>query len=76
MRKTVLIFVLVLSTLLSATTDRSLQRMKLEQRVALVIGNNNYDSNKLPTLRNPVNDARAMRDKLKNLGLRFTMERT
>ncbi len=39
--------------------------MKTEQRVALVIGNGNYES---APLRNPVNDARAMGKALKDLG--------
>ncbi len=56
--------------LLLATTDRALQRMKIEQRVALVIGNNNYDSKKLPKLKNPINDAKAMSIKLRELGFK------
>ena len=56
--------------LLLANTDRSLQRMKIEQRVALVIGNNIYDSDRLNKLKNPINDARAMKKKLKTLGFK------
>jgi uncharacterized caspase-like protein len=36
---------------------------ELEQRIALVVGNNDYDS--FVKLKNPINDARAMRDSLK-----------
>jgi len=43
-----------------------LKKMKNEQRVALVIGNNNYK--KMSKLENPVNDARSMRQALKSRG--------
>jgi len=46
--------------------------MQTEQRVALVIGNNLYDSDRLSKLRNPINDAKAMRDKLKTLGFKVS----
>ncbi len=67
-----LILISIIPFLLFATTDRSLQRMKIEQRVALVIGNNKYDSNKLPYLRNPINDAKAIAKKLKKLGFKVS----
>ncbi|WP_321779582.1 SUMF1/EgtB/PvdO family nonheme iron enzyme [Sulfurimonas sp.] len=65
-----LLLLSIIPLLLLANTDRALQRMKIEQRVALVIGNNKYDSKKLSNLQNPINDARAMRSKLKNLGFK------
>ena len=65
-----LLLLTLIPLVLFATTDRSLQRMKTEQRVALVIGNNIYDSSKLVNLKNPVNDARAMSAKLENLGFK------
>ncbi len=42
-----------------------------EQRVALVIGNANYKS---APLRNPVNDAKAVADKLQGLGFKVTLK--
>ena len=42
-----------------------------ETRVALVIGNSNYKS---APLRNPVNDARAIADKLQSLGFKVTLK--
>jgi uncharacterized caspase-like protein len=65
-----LLFLLLIPFLLLATTDRSLKIMKVEQRVALVIGNSKYDSKKLPNLKNPINDAKAMSEKLKTLGFK------
>jgi len=52
--------------------DRGLMRkiMQTELRTALVIGNNNYDSPRLLKLKNPVNDAMAMKSKLKILGFK------
>jgi uncharacterized caspase-like protein len=45
--------------------DISLEAMRAEKRVALVIGNATYATS---PLRNPVNDARAMAQTLKNVG--------
>ena len=42
-----------------------------ETRVALVIGNSNYKS---APLRNPVNDAKAIADKLQGLGFKVTLK--
>ena len=56
------------SLTLNANNSRALQMMKTEQRVALVIGNNIYNSSRLNKLRNPINDAQSMRDKLQTLG--------
>ena len=56
-------------TLIAATDGRGLQKLKVmqeEQRIALVIGNNSYKD--LSNLKNPINDARAMRDALKSRG--------
>jgi hypothetical protein len=38
-----------------------IEKMKKEQRVALVIGNSRYNSKSLPNLKNPINDARLMK---------------
>jgi len=38
-----------------------IEKMKKEQRIALIIGNNTYNE-PLPSLKNPINDARLMRD--------------
>ncbi len=65
-----LLLLSIIPFLLFASADRALQRMKIEQRVALVIGNNQYDSKKLSNLRNPINDSRAMKKKLQNLGFK------
>ena len=53
---------------LSASTDRALQlkKMKEEQRIALVIGNNNYQN--LSVLKNPINDARSIKEALQRRG--------
>jgi len=51
---------------LHAERGLHLKKMKNEQRVALVIGNNNYI--KMGKLENPVNDARSMRQALKSRG--------
>ncbi len=62
-----LILTLILSvSSLQAQRGLKLQQMKLEQRVALVIGNNNYDN--LANLQNPINDARAMKKILQSRG--------
>lgn len=63
---------LLITTLLfgviSLQADRGLKlkEMKEEQRIALIIGNNNYDN--LSKLKNPINDARAMKSALKKRG--------
>ena len=62
----VLISFMIIS-LFATTMDDSrslrlkIEKMKKEQRVALVIGNSRY-SKPLPSLRNPVNDAKLMRN--------------
>ncbi len=65
--KNILFTLLLLSIILFANTDnRSLKVKKMheqEQRIALVVGNNNYES--FSVLKNPINDARAIRDLLK-----------
>ncbi|MEA2099243.1 MAG: caspase family protein [Campylobacterota bacterium] len=65
-----IIIILLFTTTTNAITDRSLKMMKSEQRVALVIGNNNYNSDRLSKLKNPINDAKAMSTKLKSLGFK------
>ena len=66
--KNTLIILILFTIALSA--DRGLQMMKREQRVALVIGNNIYNSDRLLKLRNPVNDAKAIKNKLQTLGFK------
>ena len=54
-------------TLSSDISQRSLKRVKqvpTEARVALIIGNNNYQSRTLTKLNNPINDAQAIKDVL------------
>ncbi|MDA7817692.1 caspase family protein [Sulfurimonas sp.] len=63
-----LILFSILCISLDANTDRALKMMKSEQRVALVIGNNIYNSDRLTKLKNPINDAKAMKIKLRSLG--------
>jgi hypothetical protein len=70
MRHIFLLFILPSLLFASSGTDRSLKMMSVEQRVALVIGNDQYDSKRLTSLQNPVNDARAMRNKLRQLGFK------
>jgi len=63
--------ILLISTLFFAQADdrgiRILNKMKSEQRVALIIGNNDYQG-ALPKLRNPINDARAIKNILETRG--------
>ena len=70
MLKYLLFFTLVFSlTLFASTDDRGLKKLKMmkeEQRIALIIGNNRYKE--LSNLKNPINDARSMRDILKKRG--------
>ena len=70
-----LFFYLLIPSLLLASSNRALQhkniQTKNEQRVALVIGNNKYDNERLLSLKNPVNDARAMKKVLKKLGFKI-----
>lgn len=63
-----LLFTIITLSITSLEANRGLQlkKMKEEQRVALVIGNNNYEN--LSKLKNPVNDARAIRNTLKQRG--------
>ena len=53
-----------------AQTDRGVKNTKTEQKIALIIGNTNYD-NSIGRLTNPVNDANDMAESLKRLG--FTL---
>ncbi|MBL0708396.1 MAG: caspase family protein [Sulfurimonas sp.] len=66
----IVLLLLLVSIVLSANTDRALKMMKTEQRVALVIGNNNYNSDRLSKLKNPINDAKAIKSKLQTLGFK------
>ncbi|HHB94574.1 MAG TPA: caspase family protein, partial [Campylobacterales bacterium] len=63
---------LLLSTLFFAQADdravRISTKMQTEQRVALVIGNNNYQGDRLPKLINPINDAMAIKNILEHKG--------
>jgi len=58
----------VTQTYSDTKSSRALKRIIKEQRVALVIGNDNYNNKKLHHLDNPVNDARAMNKALAKLG--------
>ena len=53
-----------------AQTERGAKNTKIEQKIALIIGNTNYD-NSIGKLTNPVNDANDMAESLKRLG--FTL---
>ncbi len=53
---------------LAATRSEASTGVVAEHRVALIIGNANY---KQSPLKNPVNDARAMRDKLQRMGFQI-----
>ncbi|MDM8522709.1 SUMF1/EgtB/PvdO family nonheme iron enzyme [Desulfococcaceae bacterium HSG8] len=76
--KTIIIFTLCMfvSAVIFAADDRGIRRKKKtaaqsENRVALVIGNGNYESS---PLRNPVNDVRAMSETLGKLGFEVTKQ--
>ncbi|EDZ63604.1 bifunctional periplasmic peptidase (C14 family)/ peptidyl-prolyl cis-trans isomerase (Cyclophilin family) [Sulfurimonas gotlandica GD1] len=69
-KRFILLLLIPLTIFAAKDIDRSFKMMKIEQRVALVIGNNQYDSNRLGKLQNPINDSRAMKDKLKDLGFK------
>ena len=59
----ILFLILSLSVeLLQADRGLTLKKMKAEQRLALVVGNNDYEH--LSKLKNPINDAKAMREAL------------
>jgi len=63
------IFIVLLILQSQLFADRGLKllkEMKEEQRIALVIGNNNYTN--LAKLKNPINDARSMKKELKKRG--------
>ena len=57
-----LCFVFTLSFLQANDRGLMLKKMKAEQRLALVVGNNDYEH--LSKLKNPINDAKAMKDAL------------
>ena len=69
MRFIVLLLFLTHITLLADPDSRAVRLMQTEQRVALVIGNNNYQG-VLSKLKNPVNDASAIKGILQNRGFR------
>jgi uncharacterized caspase-like protein len=58
----------------SSTRNLVVQNVKAgaQKRVALVIGNSNYESREVPKLANPVNDARSMAEALNKLGFEVT----
>jgi len=62
MLKHLIIFTLLFTNTIFAN-DKALKRISMESeaRVALIIGNNDYDSSTLTKLHNPINDARAIR---------------
>ena len=63
-----LILILLLPLMVWASSDRAiqLQKMKSEKRLALVIGNSDYST--FSKLKNPLNDARSIKDALKKRG--------
>jgi WD40 repeat protein len=65
MRIGILILSFMVVSLFGMDNSRALklkiEKMKKEQRVALVIGNDKYYSKNLPNLKNPINDARLMK---------------
>ena len=68
MKQIILLLLLILT--ITTADDRSIkikQMMQTEQRIALVIGNNSYQS-PLSVLHNPINDARAIKNILENRG--------
>src|SRR5947207_340538 len=60
-----LVVVLIAASASAQSRDVTVEAMRSEKRVALVIGNGAYASS---PLKNPVNDARAMAHALKSLG--------
>ncbi len=66
--KIVVLLLFVISNVFAIDDSRALrikiEKMKKEQRVALVIGNDKYVKS-LPQLKNPINDAKLMK-KVKN----------
>ncbi len=61
------VMVLCLATaILQADERKIIRQMKSEKRVALVVGNRDYRN--FSILKNPINDSRDMRDKLKQKG--------
>ena len=66
MKSITVIFILFSITLQAYNLPNLVQKMKTEQKVALIIGNNTYTN--LTHLKNTVNDARLMRDTFKQGG--------
>ena len=66
--KYILVLLLLFTITLNAERGLKLKEMQTEQRVALVIGNNVYNHKRLSSLQNPVNDARAMKKALEQIG--------
>ncbi len=64
--KNIIIIFIFFSVALQAGVIQAINDVREEQRVALVIGNGNYTN--LAHLKNPVSDARLMRDLLKRKG--------
>ncbi len=67
-----LMFVLI-QTYIDASDSRAVVRAKLdkmqsENRTALIIGNNRYSSGRMNNLKNPISDAKAMRELLSSKG--------
>ncbi|SFV54519.1 hypothetical protein MNB_SV-14-123 [hydrothermal vent metagenome] len=70
MKIKILSLFLLFTIFFAEANDRGVRistKMKNEQRVALIIGNNDYQG-ALPKLRNPINDARAIKNILKTRG--------
>ena len=70
MKNIIIIFFILLNITLQAQNFRNIVKTEgVEKRVALIIGNNNYSH--LKHLKNPLNDARLMRDTLKKSGFKI-----
>ena len=68
--KLLIILSIFFTNLFAIEDSRALyiKKYKNEKKLALVIGNSDYDNKKLSKLTNPINDSRAVRDKLKDRG--------
>ena len=66
MKNILILFIIFTATIQAYTLPDIVKKVKTEQRIALIIGNNNYTH--LPNLKNPLNDAKLMRETLKKNG--------
>ena len=79
-KEVLIVFILsiLFANTIFANSDRALklyrQKYAGERKLALVIGNSNYDNKSLSKLKNPINDSRAVRDKLRQKGFEVLYE--